>query len=108
MQAVDFWGPIATSVYPQDEGTIAPDIHIQRALGGPIFSLIMSVVTGLVFLAVRPFGQTAVYVAGFLFADNLLVLTLGAMLPLGFTDGSTLLHWMRQRRPTQRVVISGS
>ena len=28
----------------------------------------------------------------FLF-DNLLVFTLGALLPLGFTDGSTLLHW---------------
>ena len=84
MQSVDFWGPIATSVYPQDEGMIAPDIHIQRALGGPIFSLILALVTGLVLLALRPFGGTAVYVAAFLFGDNLLVLTLGALLPLAF------------------------
>jgi hypothetical protein len=33
------------------------------------------------------------WVALFFFLDNLLVLTLGAFVPLGFTDGSTLLRW---------------
>ncbi len=25
--------------------------------------------------------------------DNLFIFTIGSLLPLGFTDGSTLLHW---------------
>ncbi len=29
----------------------------------------------------------------FFFLDNLLVLTIGALLPLRFTDGSTILYW---------------
>ncbi|MBW7885798.1 MAG: hypothetical protein H3C34_24840, partial [Caldilineaceae bacterium] len=29
----------------------------------------------------------------FLAVDNLVVLGLGAFLPLGFTDGSTILNW---------------
>jgi hypothetical protein len=28
------------------------------------------------------------------FVDNLYVLGLGSLLPLGFTDGSTMLKWM--------------
>jgi hypothetical protein len=35
--------------------------------------------------------------ATFFFLDNLLVLTLGSFLPLGFTDGSTLLEWWGKR-----------
>jgi hypothetical protein len=33
----------------------------------------------------------------FFFLDNLLVFTIGSLLPLGFTDGSTLLAWWPRR-----------
>jgi hypothetical protein len=42
-------------------------------------------------------GGVAFYVAAFFALDNLLVFTLGAFLPLGFTDGSTLLYWLPRR-----------
>lgn len=108
MQGIDFWGPIATSVYPENEGSLAPDIHIQRALGGPIFSLTLTILAGLVALVLKPIGGPATFASFFLFADNLLVFTVGAMLPLGFTDGSTIITWMRQRHPQSNVVINGA
>ncbi len=41
----------------------------------------------------RNSSQLLRFGALFFFLDNLLVLTLGALLPLGFTDGSTILRW---------------
>ena len=107
MQGIDFWGPIATSVYPENEGSLTPDIHIQRALGGPIFSLALTILAGVVAFALKPLGGPAAFTSFFLFADNLLVFTVGAMLPPGFTDGSTLITWLRQRHPQTNVVING-
>ena len=48
-------------------------------------------------LALRDAGGVAWWVAVFFFLDNLLVMTLGAFLPLGFTDGDTLLAWWGKR-----------
>ncbi|MBK7920605.1 MAG: hypothetical protein IPJ94_31005 [Chloroflexi bacterium] len=46
-------------------------------------------------------------VATLTFLDNLLVLTLGAFLPLGFTDGSTLLRYMNQsQRPSRWLTVA--
>lgn len=97
MRGIRFWGPLATSVYPRDEGYVPADVHIQRALGGPIFSALLGVVAGLLALALRPLGGPAWYLVAFFAADNLLVFTLGALFPLRFTDGGTLLQWMGQR-----------
>ena len=41
------------------------------------------------------FFPAAGFIAAFLFWDNLLVFTLGALLPLGFTDGSTIIKLLR-------------
>lgn len=100
MRGVRFWGPLATSVYPAHEGMLTPDVHILRALGGPLFSLILTVVTGLLVLLAQLIGGLPLFLTLFAFADNLLVFTLGAFLPLGFTDGSTLLTWWPQRKHT--------
>lgn len=108
MQGMEFIGPIAQSQYPQNEGVLSPEVHIQRALGGPIFSLMLAVVSGLIALALRPLGNPALLLTLFSFADNLLVFTIGALLPLGFTDGSTLLHWSLRRQGGRRVSISGN
>lgn len=104
MKGITFVGPLATSVYPSDEPALPPDIHIQRALGGPIFSALWSLVLTAVALLLKPVGGTAWYVALFALADNTLVFTLGSLLPLGFTDGSTLLEWWPKRTRT-RVII---
>ncbi len=94
MIGIRFVGPLGQSVYPKNEPPLPGSVHIQRALGGPAASALLTLMAGLVLLALNPGLGAVWYVAYFLFLDNLLVFTLGAFLPLGFTDGSTLLrHW---------------
>jgi len=93
MIGIRLWGMLSASVYPSDEGSLPASVHIRRALGGPPASLMLTVIVAAIALALRSLGGVYWWVALFLFLDNLLVLTLGALLPLGFTDGSTLLHW---------------
>lgn len=95
MSGIQFWGALSTSLYPTGEGELPKQIHIRRALGGPVGSLILTIVAGLLALVLFPTGVAVGWVLVFLFFDNLFMFTLGALLPLGFTDGSTLLHWMR-------------
>lgn len=104
MEGVDFWGPLATSLYPDDEPDLSADIHIQRALGGPIASLLLSGLAGLAWLLLRPLGDVYAVVAAFFFLDNSLFLTMGAFLPLRFTDGSTILHWWPRRNRLQLAI----
>jgi hypothetical protein len=93
MIGIRLWWVLSASIYPSDEGSLPAAVHIRRALGGPVASLLLTVIAALIALALRPLGGVYWWVALFFFLDNLLVLTLGAFLPLGFTDGSTLLHW---------------
>jgi hypothetical protein len=97
MKGMTFVGLLCFSVYPQNEGLLPAEMHIQRALGGPIFSLLLTLVVGLAALLTRFIGGLPLFLAVFTFLDNLLVFTIGALLPLGFTDGNTLLTWWGQR-----------
>ncbi|MBZ0274541.1 MAG: hypothetical protein K8I60_00265 [Anaerolineae bacterium] len=97
MSGIAFWLILAKSLYPPDEPELPAAIHIRRALGGPIGSLTATLVGGLIFLAVQSGGGLVAWLALFFFLDNLFVFTLGAFLPLGFTDGSTLLYWWGKR-----------
>ena len=90
-------GVLATSVYPPEEPSLPARIHIRRALGGPIGSLLFSLVALAVALVFRAVNSSLAWVGIFFFLDNLLVFTLGVFVPLGFTDGSTLLQWWSQR-----------
>ena len=91
------WGVLGTSLYPPDEPALPAAIHIRRALGGPAGSLLVSLLAAVAALLLRPVGGAPWWVAVFLFLDNFFLLTLGAFLPLGFTDGSTVLHWWGKR-----------
>ena len=88
---------LATSLYPPDESALPAAIHIRRALGGPTGSLLVSIVGAVIALLLRNSGGLLWWLALFFFLDNFVVFTLGPFLPLGFTDGSTLLHWWRKR-----------
>ena len=90
-------GLLGTSLYPPDEQTLPAAIHIRRALGGPTASLLFSLFAVVAALVLRPVGGALWWVGVFFFLDNLIVFTLGAFLPLGFTDGSTLLQWWGRR-----------
>lgn len=96
MRGIRLWWLLALSKYPRDEPPLPPSVHIRRALGGPFFSAILTVLAGIVALVLQNVGGILWYLALFLFLDNLLVFTLGSFLPLGFTDGSTLLKYIRE------------
>jgi hypothetical protein len=98
MSGVLFWGPLSTSLYPPKERKLPASIHIQRALGGPTASFLLALVGGVLVLVFSSLGGTFFWVSIFFFLDNLLVFTLGSFLPLGFSDGSTLLYWSKQRK----------
>ena len=90
-------GVLATSVYPPDEQALPAKIHIQRALGGPLGSLLFSMVALVIAFVFWTINDALGWVGTFFFLDNLLVFTLGVFVPLGFTDGSTLLQWWNKR-----------
>jgi hypothetical protein len=88
---------LAVSLYPPDERPLPATIHIRRALGGPVASLLLSLVAGLIAWMLYRAGGVLWWMAVFVCLENLLVLTIGALVPLGFTDGSTLLIWWIER-----------
>lgn len=85
------------SLYPENEEPLPAEIHIRRALGGPISSLVFTVVTGIVAVILSPRDDVVSWIALFVCVINLVVFTIGPFLPLGFTDGSTLLKWWGKR-----------
>ena len=97
MIGVTFWGLLATSRYPENEGSPPANVHIQRALGGPLGSIVMTVLAGVILLAAKDSAPLTASLSWFFFLDNLLVFSLGSFLPLGFTDGSTILYWLKRR-----------
>jgi hypothetical protein len=98
MTGIRLWGVLSTSVYPSDEPVLPASIHIRRALGGPMTSLLVTILAGIFLFALRDRDGVARWIALFFFVENLFVFMLGAFLPLGFTDGSTLLHWLGKRK----------
>ncbi|HKP52303.1 MAG TPA: hypothetical protein VJ183_06590 [Chloroflexia bacterium] len=100
MVGMNMWGALSSSLYPTDEEPLPRPIHIQRALGGPLASLVLTVLAAIPLLIFSP-DTTAWWLAFFFFLDNLLVFTLGSFLPLGFTDGSTLLQGRKESKGDQ-------
>jgi hypothetical protein len=97
MQGIRYWSVLDSSIYPEDEGELPARVHIRRALGGPTISLVTCLAAGVLAALLFPLGGLARFLSLFALIDYLGVFTLGALLPLGFTDGSTLLHWFSRR-----------
>ena len=97
MSSIRFWYLLGTERYPKDEPPLAAEIHIKRALGGPAASLLLSLFS-LLFVLLFNSGSLAFYLTLFFLLDNFFIFFLGSLLPLGFTDGSTLLYWTRHKQ----------
>ena len=101
MQGIRFWWVLGISIYPRDEGELHPSVHIRRALGGPQISFVIALASGVVAWLLRNGNEVVFYWVIFFALINLLVMTIGALLPLGFTDGSTLLRYWPHRNDPQ-------
>lgn len=89
-------GLLARSIYPDDEPKLPPRVHIRRALGGPIASGLLAVIS--LALVVLTFEQNRLL--DFLLIQALvynLILSVGALAPFPGLDGGTILYRMRQR-----------
>ena len=97
MRGLRFWWALSTTLYPGDEPELPDRVHVQRALGGPTMSFVVSILAAVWTWWIWPPQGVSGWLAVFVLLDNLLTFTLGAFLPLGFTDGSTLLRLWRRR-----------
>ena len=97
MREIRFLFLLATSRYPRDEPALPAEIHIRRALGGAPVSFMLALVGIIPVLLLRGSGGLGYLLALFFCLENFLVFGCGAFLPLGFTDGSTLLTWWPRR-----------
>jgi len=84
----------AMTIYPKDEPVLSSSIHIRRALGGPIFNSLLSVI----FFVILPLWRGNWFWLGmFALLENTFVFTLQVFLPLGFNDGSAILNNLRKK-----------
>ncbi len=97
MQRIRTWYVLAAGLYPKDEPPLPAEIHIRRALGGPAMSLFLSFISGVGAGMLWSSGGYFYYLVLFFALENFFVFFIGAFLPLGFTDGSTLLYWWPKR-----------
>lgn len=93
MIGVSAWFIFGQSLYPEDEPPLSGRIHVRRALGGPIASILLGCLAGALALLTHPSASLAWWALIVVALDNWLLLGFGAFVPLGFTDGSTLLAW---------------
>ena len=89
----------SSTLYPVDEPPLPTAIHLRRALGGPVLSFLLMFMAAALCLGLLSVGGFAWRLAGIFALQNVLVFIIG-LLPLGFTDGSTLLR-LRSARPAQ-------
>jgi Zn-dependent protease len=101
MQGIELYFIIGASVYPADEGDLPAEIHIRRALGGPIFSFALAIVGGILFALTESSGGLVAWITFYLFAVNLVVFSVAALIPLPQfileNDGATILEWWGKR-----------
>lgn len=102
MVGIHLWLLLGRSIYPANEPPLPGRIHIRRAVGGPIASAIVSAILGVLALLLYPVGGMVYAMVVFLFLDNLLVFTLGALLPVPIADGGTLRRWSRDQGNPKR------
>jgi Zn-dependent protease len=101
MVGILFFSVLAASVYPPREPKLPGRVHIRRALGGFWVNVLMGLLV-LAALRVWPSHDWAVvWLMGFTVFYNILILGLGALVPIDLpgvltTDGATILkHWRK-------------
>jgi hypothetical protein len=96
MARLHFYWVLARDIYPPNEPKLAANIHLRRALGGPSAS-VLAALACLVLVAITPGGILRFFfLSGFWI--NLLIFTLGALIPAFGLDGDVIRRYWPQRR----------
>lgn|GEM_PF-361663 len=111
MRGIHFFSVLSSSLYPEDEPYLPRALHVRRALGGFWVNLVLGLISWPLAAYLFPRGteilppviSVVAWLAAFSAVTNILVLGLGALLPIklpggGLTDGGTLLHYWREAR----------
>jgi len=102
-RGIRLWFVLGSTLYPHDEPDLPANIHIRRALGGPLFSMVTTLFCLGWALLWWDYGDLPRFIVGFVLLDNALVFTLGALFPPMYfgdafaNDGGTIMHWLRQK-----------
>lgn len=97
-----FWGTPLLVYYDLEDPTVTPRRHILRALGGPIFNMLVAPLAWLLRRRTRP-GTLARDVADAAVATNVFIGTVG-LVPIPGIDGGAVTKWAlvaRGRTPAQ-------
>jgi hypothetical protein len=98
MTGIRFWGGLATSVYPSNEPPLPATVHLTRAAGGPLTSLLLAIIVAAIRSRRNVSSEVLSDLVLFVVFDNIFVLAVGSLAPLSFTDGGTLLALSRCER----------
>jgi len=111
MTGIRFFNLFSGSEYPPDEPALPPQAHVRRALGGFGVNLVIGLLLLQVAAWLWPQGReilppaisVVAWLACFGLVVNVVVLGLGALVPLkipggGLNDGGTLLKFWLERR----------
>lgn len=93
-------GYLTLSFYPPKEPALPDSIHIQRAVGGPIASLLLTILFG---IGVALLNGPVWWVVLLLFIENA-IFTVQLFVPMGKlldNDGNTFYRWWRGRSKVQ-------
>lgn len=96
------WWILGTIRYPRDEGDLPPALHIRRAIGGPVMSMLVLIVFLLLWNMVGSYSPMAGFLLAWGIFVQLVVFTLGALTPVSIgnfnTDGATILKALLEMR----------
>jgi hypothetical protein len=104
MQGLHFFSLFSASLYPASEPALPRRVHVLRSLGGFWVNVLIGLVLLLPAVSAWPRGGVGAWLLAFAAFVNLLVLGLGAFLPItvpggtGATDGAALLRYWREAR----------
>lgn len=104
MIGISFWGLFSTCIYPPDEPELPAKVHIQRAVGGPIASLLLGLTSGAPALWLLPKGGLARLLALFWVVNNCFVKFVLAFGPFSWTDGPPVRYWAKRLLAEKELV----
>lgn len=96
------WFILGTTLYPSNEGQVKPSIHMRRAIGGPIASLILLIIFLFLGSFLWAFSDMARFIVGWGIFVNSVWYIGGALIPMQYknftTDGMTIWKAWRDQQ----------